>query len=526
MTIFCFYATNYFPTTNGKPTRIAFTNVSNVLGNASVVRLMTSLPPTGNSLVYQQACLPTRDMSGSFAFAVLCKYALLVVLAADEISKGPVIVHKWTKINYNWPNRTMEKEYRIAYKYYAITNLISGIAVYKDDIYVVVSRICQGVPSAVNRVIKKDDEYVLDPYPSWEMNEVGNCDGFQAVQNVIIDPNKGWMWIIDHGRINTLWGGLKVLCPPKLVVYDMENNVVVRKHVFPDGVAKHTNSFFADIVIDPEYGWAFISNMLENRLVFYIYDDDTSYSFSHKTFLPEIRNHTITVQGNSARLDDVSAGVDGIAMSPRRDYILFSRLGGYSLYKLKTKFFSKVLRDHSLTQNDRAYASLLDQHISKVGNRIAHSRGILLGQKNLFYGGIGLDAVYKWEIASFMSLSLGPIPNDMPQIKIGEDAEQMRWVDTLTIDTEQNMWFTSSKFVLYLLDRVIFNAPTMFIWKVHVGEDSYLKPYSGSRIPSLRSAVGKTNSRIPIVRSAVGKTNSHLYTSTISALTIALYIVK
>ncbi|XP_041358332.1 major royal jelly protein 3-like [Gigantopelta aegis] len=451
-------------------------------------------------------------MARCFVFLVSCMYILHAAFSAEDNKTRPSVVYKWTKIDYNWPNKTMRKEYIIAYDYYAITNVISGIAVYKNDTYVTVTRISQGVPSAVNKIIEKDGEYVLEPYPSWEMNKVGNCDGFQAVQNIIVDPNKGWMWIIDHGRINTLWGGLKVLCPPKLIVYDMENETVVRKHVFPDNVATHNDSFFADIVIDPESGWAFITNNLENRLVFYSFDDDVSYSFSHKSFLPEIRNHTITVQGSTIRLAKVSAGVDGIAMSPQRDYILYSPLGGYGLYQLETKFFTRILRNASLTLNDKAYASILDRHISRVGNRIAHSRGLLLGQKNLFYGGISLDALYSWEVASLLSLSPGPIPGHVPQIKMGEDAEQMRWVDSLTIDTEQNLWFTSSKFVRYLSDSIIFNAPTMFIWKVYVGEDSYLKPYNGSQTSDISYAVRNTH--------------SCLFLLTISVLAFVVYVVK
>lgn len=46
----------------------------------------------------------------------------------------------------------------------------------------------------------------IEPFPSWEMNEIGNCSALQFVQGIAVDTD-GIMWVIDSGRIDTLSQG-------------------------------------------------------------------------------------------------------------------------------------------------------------------------------------------------------------------------------------------------------------------------------------------------------------------------------
>jgi hypothetical protein len=51
---------------------------------------------------------------------------------------------------------------------------------------------------------KTDPE--IEPYPSWQMNEIGNCSALQFVQGIAIDA-RGILWAVDSGRVNTLLPG-------------------------------------------------------------------------------------------------------------------------------------------------------------------------------------------------------------------------------------------------------------------------------------------------------------------------------
>lgn len=46
----------------------------------------------------------------------------------------------------------------------------------------------------------------IEPFPSWEMNEIGNCSALQFVQGIAVDTD-GIMWVIDSGRVDTLSQG-------------------------------------------------------------------------------------------------------------------------------------------------------------------------------------------------------------------------------------------------------------------------------------------------------------------------------
>ncbi len=53
-------------------------------------------------------------------------------------------------------------------------------------------------------------------------NFLVNCDMLQSVHNVEYDPNTDYLWIIDTGENS----GLNI-CKPKLVIWDIINNIEV-----------------------------------------------------------------------------------------------------------------------------------------------------------------------------------------------------------------------------------------------------------------------------------------------------------
>lgn len=121
-----------------------------------------------------------------------------------DLGDGAEVVHKWNIVPYEWPNDTV-KQQEIDYgTYIPENNAVNGIKVYKNQVYVTVPRLKSGVPSTLNVVVKSTsgntDEYVLRPYPSWEMQTLGECEALQGVQSMEIDPHTGYMWILDTGK--------------------------------------------------------------------------------------------------------------------------------------------------------------------------------------------------------------------------------------------------------------------------------------------------------------------------------------
>lgn len=76
---------------------------------------------------------------------------------------------------------------------------------------------------------------LLNPYPSWEMNQIGNCDAFQYVQSMEIDQF-GRMWVVDVGRVDIFKPNRTNdddKCPPKLVLFELTTGEIIRKYEFP-----------------------------------------------------------------------------------------------------------------------------------------------------------------------------------------------------------------------------------------------------------------------------------------------------
>lgn len=67
-----------------------------------------------------------------------------------------------------------------------------------------------GSPATLGYIVAPDNngrtDPEIEPYPNWQMNEIGNCSALQFVQGIAIDA-RGILWAVDSGRVNTLLPG-------------------------------------------------------------------------------------------------------------------------------------------------------------------------------------------------------------------------------------------------------------------------------------------------------------------------------
>ena len=367
-----------------------------------------------------------------------------------KIGKGD-IVYEFRNVDFKWSNKSMKETY-LANRNYVVENcLISGIKIYKKNVYVTVPRWRNGVPATLNRIVRHGTgndvhEAIMEPYPSWEMNTLGDCRFLQYVQSMEIDPNTGWMWIIDVGRINLLpidGSSPQNLCPAKLVIFDIDKNKVVRSYEFPNEVVNRSSNFLNDIVLDYVNGqvqFAYITDTFDAKIVIYDYLTNFSYMIQHPSMLG----------GKDFPVSGIN--VNGIALSHDFTTLFFCPLSSLNLYKVPTS----TLR----TGGD------FNSTVVNMGQKRAQTGGMVAGQRNLYYGALFQHGVDKLPVES---------PSAANSSNVITRNETIIWVDTLAFDGEY-LWFVANNFNDFKRGMMTFNSsqPNMRVWKVYVGEKGYL----------------------------------------------------
>ncbi|CAH1800558.1 unnamed protein product [Owenia fusiformis] len=396
---------------------------------------------------------------------------LFVLLACNvAFAQKPDLMYEWASLDYDWPDETSRNDSISNGTFIVENNALTGLKLYKGDVFVTVPRWRLGVPSTMNKVITKGNANVLQPYPSWKMQEIGNCSCFQFTQSMEIDPVSGWMWAIDTGRINTLpgpgEGSAQNLCPAKLVIIDIAKRSIVRTHIFPEEVVSKSSNFLNDIVVDPKGGFAYISDAADAKMVVYNYNTDRSHSIKHISMGYEPDAILFTINNKNYTLRTT---MDGIALSPDRSSIFYCALAGFSLYSISTKIANDPNGNHG-------------DAIRKVGVKVSQSDGLVAGYNNLYYGVLGLNGLYKWEISKDMREQSVPYTkvNLTTRTEIYTDDVGHQWVDTFALEESgEYLWYTANKLQDFFPKGLDFsggNGSNFRIWKVKVNDRPYILP--------------------------------------------------
>lgn len=118
----------------------------------------------------------------------------------------------------------------------------------REDAFVVLPRLKSGVPFTLSRVALKKSgcTTLLEPYPSWAMQEEGDCDALQSAVDLVLDP-QDILWVLDTGIVNTLEQPVR-RCSPKVVAIDTKSNKVMKRIDLSDVVTE--DSRIQHILVD------------------------------------------------------------------------------------------------------------------------------------------------------------------------------------------------------------------------------------------------------------------------------------
>jgi sugar lactone lactonase YvrE len=371
-------------------------------------------------------------------------------------------VYEWEKVDLVWPNDTTRDEFIQGNIFIAENNAINGIKIYKDQVYLTIPKLKDGIPFSLVAVQDNGTKTPqLRPFPNWNMHIGDDCAKLRLVQSMEIDPHKGYMWILDTSFVPRRRGvNIADQCPSKLVIWDLNNNVEVHRYTFPSSVAGQGMYYLNDIVLDFDHStarWAYISDTLGHKLVVYDRKNDHSYAFRHASMKPVPLYANITIGDVTNAYSPL--GINGIAMSSDLKNVYYCPLAGIALYRIPTS----ILRNNGSTNSD------FSKGVKHVGNKDVQSDGMYYSQKNdLYYSTLGFRSVKKWPMTQKCNtVTAGYRTDVVKDIRI-------EWVDSFAFDDKGHLWFVSNNLNTHFTNGTTEGKSNYFVWKVFVNDTSYL----------------------------------------------------
>ncbi|XP_037033529.1 major royal jelly protein 1-like [Bradysia coprophila] len=362
------------------------------------------------------------------------------------------VYYKWKTIEYNIPPYVQLN----SSAYEPRNNIISQVKIYENRMWITTPSYLRGVPVTLSTLpynpkyhwwtpffTLHDQSPKLQPFPSYEMNKMGDCNALQLVSAIEIDQF-GRLWVIDVGRVYLLEqyemsGTALNLCPAKLMIFDVRSgrSKLLSTYTFPDDVAPSSSSFLKGLQLACETRddcWAFIPDSNLTRIVVYDHKNRQSWTAEHPSMKPDPYKIHFLVNG----VPVVTAlGINSIALAPKKyDFseLYFSPLASTTLYKIQTE----CLKNSALKQN----GTLRMDDVIDLGEIPGQSDGFAMSSKGeLFYGNLPDNSI--------LSTDTSPELTEIDEQKtVARSDIDFLWPDGFGFDGKGKLAVTTTKFHL------------------------------------------------------------------------------
>ena len=374
------------------------------------------------------------------------------------------VVAEWNRLLFDLGDPRLEQQYLEQKLYRKV--LMQGVKVdSRGELYVSTARWGgPEVPATLSRLVRRGQQWYLQPFPSLAMNRVGDPGALQAVLGFEIDRNDV-MWILDQGHIA---GAPSQPGAEKLILWDIRAGREIQRYVFPDSITDKRCSFLNDIVVDNDTGFAYITDSgifcdpLKGGLI--VYDsrrnvarrvlDSTVFTNDEAGFVFRINNRPVLKSA------PMRTGADGIALSGDKRTLYWTNLTGNRLYAIDTA----LLRDFRTTEAElRTAIRLVAVLPSNTDGMTADRDG------NLYMTALQLNGILYREASTGRISHLFIHP-------------EMVWPDTLAWDAQGRLYVVSNHLHVWVDGDMEFEQPPIpnfRIWRLDLGPNpprSYLAP--------------------------------------------------
>ncbi|KAK0168150.1 hypothetical protein PV327_001978 [Microctonus hyperodae] len=310
----------------------------------------------------------------------------------------------------------------------------TGIEAADHRIFIATPRLRAGVPatlSTIPRNLPSINNPRLEPYPSWEWHSVGrddfNCSGLISVYRTRVD-HCNRLWVLDSG-INTSIDDFRVVCPPKLLVFDLESDQLIRRVIFPREVLR-PNSLLTNLVIDETLSttcddvFVYMTDTTGPGLLIFDGATDRSWRLLHKSMFPDPNYATYQIGSDTFELFD---GIVGLTFSPKKKLVYYQPLATDRMYSVHTS---------ALQSGPLPFGSQLP--VTLIGRKSSQGLGLAVDYRDdtILFAPFTETAVASWN----------PDTNDQRIISFSPEALQfvaeLRWLP----QENGKIWILSSRF--------------------------------------------------------------------------------
>jgi sugar lactone lactonase YvrE len=380
--------------------------------------------------------------------------------ASASAVTGAEVVAEWNRVSYDLGDPAAEKEYEDKQIYKKV--LIQGVKVDSEgNLYASTARWGgPEVPATLSKLVKKNDKWLFQPYPSPAMNKAGDPKALQAVLGFEIDRNDV-MWLLDQGHIA---GQPSQPGAEKLILWDIKKNQEIQRYEFSDKDSDKKCSFLNDIAVDNDTGFAYISDSgifcdpLKGGLL--VYDsknnrarrvlDQTVYTNDEAGFVFRIDNRPVL------KKTPMRTGADGIALSGDKKTLYWTNLTGHVLYAIDTA----LLRDFGTSEAELRTA------VKRAATLPSNTDGIISDRNNnvfmtaLQLNGLMLRDAKTGEVSTYIS------------------HPEMSWPDTLGWGPDGSLYLVTNHLHIWVDGDMDFDnpaVPNFRIWKFQQPQKSSVR---------------------------------------------------
>ncbi|CAH1154780.1 unnamed protein product [Phaedon cochleariae] len=373
---------------------------------------------------------------------------LLACISCPVLCTNKLQEHfQWNIIDFEYPSDEARLQAILTGRFKPENGLPVGIEVWNDKLFISVPRWKEGIPSTLNYVpldspVKNPR---LIPYPSWEANELGNCEkGLSTVYRIHVDKCDR-LWVLDTGTFG-IEKTTQNPCPYALNIFDLRTDQRIRRYEFrPEDT--NANTFIANIAVDLGHtcddAHAYFSDELGYGLIAYSYKENKSWRFSHSFFLPDPLKGDFNIDGLNFQWGE--EGIFGMSLTPPQadGYRLlhFSPLASHREFVVSTR---------TLQNSSRVDDSWNDFFYLKERSDLSHTTSRIMDDEGVqFFNLIDQNAVGCWNSRTeYRKENHGIVDKDDKQLIFPADVK---------VDRNRNLWVISDRMPRFLITSLDYN---------------------------------------------------------------------